>query len=106
MNLDEFEKKLSQCRQLLIIVHNNPDPDAIASAEALRFLVENRSGVKVSIAYGGYIGRAENREMVRQLGIRLKQFNRIRLGNYDCIALVDTQPGAGNNSLPATVKCD
>jgi nanoRNase/pAp phosphatase (c-di-AMP/oligoRNAs hydrolase) len=47
-------------KEILIIVHNNPDPDAIASANALSFLAENLSNVKASIAYGGSIGRTEN----------------------------------------------
>jgi nanoRNase/pAp phosphatase (c-di-AMP/oligoRNAs hydrolase) len=45
---------------LLILTHNNPDPDAIASAVALNFLLANKLGVESHIAYEGIIGRAEN----------------------------------------------
>jgi nanoRNase/pAp phosphatase (c-di-AMP/oligoRNAs hydrolase) len=109
--LSEASKELKALRELLagkkeflIIIHNNPDPDAIGSAAALAYLAEKLSTVKVSIAYGGYIGRAENRVMVNKLKIQLKQIRRIKYTRYDMLALVDTQPGAGNNSLPPGQK--
>jgi nanoRNase/pAp phosphatase (c-di-AMP/oligoRNAs hydrolase) len=92
-------------KHLLILTHNNPDPDAIASALALSYLVKERSNIETSIAYGGNIGRAENKEMVKKLNIHLKKINRLKLTQYDRIALVDTQPGAKNNSLPSKRKC-
>lgn len=93
-------------RELLIITHTHPDPDSIASAAALQLLVKRRFGVNASIAYSGIIARAENRAMVNKLKIPLKQYNRIKPTRYDCIALVDSQPGAGNNVLTAESDCD
>jgi len=94
--LQQLDKVLEDKEHLLIIVHNHPDPDAIASAAALSALAENRTDIKTSIAYGGFIGRAENQTMVKKLKIRLKEYNRIKLDKYDCLALVDGQPKAGN----------
>lgn len=93
-------------RELLIITHTHPDPDSIASAAALQLLVKRQFGVDSSIAYSGIIARAENRAMVNKLKIQLKQYNRIKQSRYDCIALVDSQPGAGNNVLTADSDCD
>jgi nanoRNase/pAp phosphatase (c-di-AMP/oligoRNAs hydrolase) len=104
--LKQLEKTVSGKKNLLIVVHNNPDPDAIMSGEALRYLVSSLYGIDASIAYGGHIGRAENQALVRKLGIKLKQFNRIRLDTYDLVACVDTQPDAGNNLLSAGSRCD
>jgi nanoRNase/pAp phosphatase (c-di-AMP/oligoRNAs hydrolase) len=101
--LRELNRLLDGREHLLIIIHNTPDPDAIASAAALAFLAEKRTGTQSSIAYGGIIGRAENREMIRRLNIQMKQISRISFRKYDCVALVDTQPGSGNNSLPPGV---
>ena len=101
----QLEKLLAGQKRLLIVLHNNPDPDALASALALKYLAQKQNDIKVSIAYGGIIGRAENRAMVRELKIPLKNVNRIRFERYNRIALVDTQPGATNNSLPAHVHC-
>ncbi len=43
--------------------------------------------------------------MVSKLKIPMKQINRIRFASYSRVAVVDTQPVAGNNSLPAEVPC-
>lgn len=91
--LDGFFKGASE---LLVVTHNNPDPDALASAQALSHLAKVRYGVHASLAFRGNITRAENRAMIRLLHIRLKQFNRVRLEKYGRIALVDGQPLAGN----------
>jgi nanoRNase/pAp phosphatase (c-di-AMP/oligoRNAs hydrolase) len=91
--------------RLLIVIHNNPDPDAIASASALKFFLEARYGLEASVAYGGAVGRAENRTMVNKLKIKMKRLGRLKLKNYDRIAFVDTQPGAGNHALPPGRKC-
>jgi len=104
--LERLGKVVEGRRELLIITHTHPDPDTIASAAALKFLVKQCYGVNSSIAYSGIIARAENRAMVQKLNISLKEYNRIKLSRYDCIALVDSQPGAGNNVLTADSDCD
>lgn len=93
-------------KKLLIVLHNYPDPDAIASAYGLSYLVKNRYSVENDIVYGGFIGRAENRAMLTELKIKLKNINRVRFKTFNCFALVDTQPGAGNNSFPKKTACD
>ena len=103
--LAEFDRVFDGSKKLLVIMHNHPDPDALASAAALSYLTKKRYNVRTDISYGGFIGRAENQAMVQELKIPLKRINRIRYSNYDRIALVDTQPGAGNNSLPADAEC-
>jgi nanoRNase/pAp phosphatase (c-di-AMP/oligoRNAs hydrolase) len=85
----------------LILLHNDPDPDAIASAVALRHLLLKELNVGSDIVYQGIIGRAENRALVRYLGQPLRLLTTADLTSELPIALVDTQPGAGNNALPA-----
>ena len=89
---------------LVILPHDNPDPDALASAAALRFLAKELVERDATIALGGYVGRAENRAMVRYLSIPLVPVQDLRLDGDAVIALVDTQPGRSNNSLPAGVR--
>ena len=84
---------------LLILPHNDPDPDAIASAVALRYLLAERLGMESKIGYQGIIGRAENRMLVRYLSQPLRPLTDADLAGKVSIALVDTQPGAGNNAL-------
>ena len=86
--------------KFLILTHDNPDPDAMSSVAALRYLIEERAHTKVYAAYSGMLGRSENRAMMRLLNLNIKQMKSIKLSNFDAIALIDTQPGAGNNILP------
>ena len=104
--LDQLKKLFKNTKHLLIVVHTNPDPDAIASAAALQHLVKGLLKVEASIAYSGNVGRAENREMLKKLKIHMKQIKRINFDKYDRIALVDTQVGAGNHPLPDKTGCD
>lgn len=89
---------------LVILPHDNPDPDALASAAALRFLAQQLVGCEATIGLGGYVGRAENRAMLRYLNIPLVPVQDLRLDHASRIALVDTQPGRSNNSLPAGLQ--
>ncbi len=102
--LSRLEEVLKDCRRLLILTHDNPDPDSISSAVALKYLVRERFGIRSTVGYGGIVGRAENKAMLRVLKIKLSPVWRIRMHKYRHIALVDTQPQTGNNSLPPEVK--
>jgi len=92
---------LGEASNILIVTHDDPDPDSIASALALAYLLERRQGVNTTLAYGGIIGRAENKAMVRLLSIELTPFSELDPGRYDAVALVDALPGAGNVTLPS-----
>ncbi len=87
-------------KELVILTHNDPDPDSIASAWGLGWLLESALPVQCTLAYSGIIGRAENRAMVEHLRIPLQQVTQIGLKPENAIILVDTQPGTGNNILP------
>jgi len=84
----------------LILTHNFPDPDAIASAYALHYLAEKAFGISSRIAYRGVIGRAENRNMVSLLHLPYMPFQAGDLKKFQHVALVDTQPGFKNNGFP------
>ena len=104
--LKKLRRVLRGAQSSLIVLQDNPDPDAIASAAALAELVRRTSAARVSIAYGGTVGRAENRELVRYLAIGLAPAEETDFGASDVVALVDTQPGTGNNALPPDVRAD
>jgi nanoRNase/pAp phosphatase (c-di-AMP/oligoRNAs hydrolase) len=99
--LNQLLDLLAGAKSVLILPHNDPDPDAIASAVGLRQLLAQRLGLETQVAYQGIIGRSENKALVRFLGRPLKQLGETDLRRASHIALVDTQPGAGNNPLPA-----
>ena len=84
----------------LIYMHDNPDPDALAAGLGLGRLFEHELGTSVTLGHGGIVGRAQNRAMVETLGIQLAPVDRLKPDAFDLIALVDSQPETGNNSLP------
>ncbi|MBM4372976.1 MAG: hypothetical protein FJ098_15080 [Deltaproteobacteria bacterium] len=96
---------LSGGRRLVIYLHDAPDPDTIAAGWILARVGEHL-GLRPLMVHGGNLGRAENRTMVRVLRIPLRRLDGVRLRRLatDRFALVDTQPGAGNNSFPAGLR--
>ncbi len=101
--LAELDQALKGCRTLLILIHDYPDPDAIASGFAFAHFVHKRYHIRTRIAYGGLITRAENRAMVQQLKIHMTHTSKLRWKRHKWIALLDTQPSFGNHSLPPDV---
>ena len=87
-------------KRILILAHNNPDPDAIGAAFAMKNLLHVKLKKKVVIAYMGIVGRLENRELVKQCNIDMLNSVNLNFKRFDHIILVDTQPQAGNVYIP------
>jgi nanoRNase/pAp phosphatase (c-di-AMP/oligoRNAs hydrolase) len=104
--LEENLEKLAGTRRLLVYMHDNPDPDALAAASGLKRLFEDELDAEVTLGRGGIVGRAENRAMVEALRIPLAPVEELSLARFDRLAIVDSQPGTGNNSLPAKRRVD
>lgn len=99
--VEELQGAFAAHRRILVLSHDNPDPDALASAFLLARVLETLVDGSVTVAYAGIIGRAENRAMLRELELEPTPLAQVDTDDFDAIALVDTQPGAGNNSLPS-----
>ncbi|MCU0645021.1 MAG: hypothetical protein MUC94_12265 [bacterium] len=109
MNSTESKKRISKLERLLRIIegkktalivgHNNPDPDSIASAMAFQYFLSEIGGIKSDIVFGGIIGRAENRALLSYLNLDLYYLDEVDPCNYEIIALVDTHGGMGNNPI-------
>ena len=85
-------------KDLAIVVHDNPDPDAIASALALQKIADSFD-VRSSILYHGEIGHQENKAFVNLLGIDLNRMEEHDISEFDDIAMVDCAVPAANNML-------
>lgn len=86
--------------KVLIVTHDNPDPDSIAAAVALRHLFVVKAGQDAVLTYGGVIGRSENRNMVKELDIPMVPICKLDIKQFRVVCMVDTQPNTGNNSWP------
>jgi nanoRNase/pAp phosphatase (c-di-AMP/oligoRNAs hydrolase) len=101
--MDKLHHVVQNKRKILIVTHTNPDPDAIASAYALRHLFASW-GVNSVLVYGGIIGRAENKAMIKRLRIPIRSIQTITPFNFKVVALVDAQPSSGNAPLPRSLE--
>lgn len=98
--VEQLREVFGSASHVLVLSHDNPDPDALASGFALGAVLHDLVGVDATVGYAGIIGRAENRAMVRELDLSPVRLEEIDWNAIDAAALVDTQPGVGNNSLP------
>jgi nanoRNase/pAp phosphatase (c-di-AMP/oligoRNAs hydrolase) len=101
--IDFLSRHREMLSPLLILTHDFPDPDALASAFALQHLAQS-FGIQSRIVYDGEIGRTENKAMVRLLRIPVHKVRKAWLNKYVSIALVDTQPAFENNPFPRNRK--
>lgn len=88
-NKGKLLSQLTREQRWLILV--NADPDAMASALALKRILSHR--VKdVAIAKVNEISRPDNLAMVRYTRLHMVNFHRLMVPQYDYFALVDSQP--------------
>ena len=88
---------------VLILTHDNPDPDALASGKAFATLLKSAWNIPSQLLYSGLVQRPENRAMLNILTPEWVHSDVLPgLDQFSAVALIDTQPGAGNNRLPAT----
>ena len=88
--LEDFKDK-----KIAIIAHNDPDPDALASAYALQRIFSSRE-IESKIFYSGDISHQENRAMINLLQIEPEKVSNpkeIKDEGFTDIALVDFHPG-------------
>jgi nanoRNase/pAp phosphatase (c-di-AMP/oligoRNAs hydrolase) len=90
----------------IIIIHDNPDPDCLASAMALRHLLAMKLSRDAVITFSGMIGRSENIAMAKELEITLIPLEMVNLDEVSAVCMLDTQPGVGNNSLAPDCRVD
>lgn len=89
-------------QDILILIQNDPDPDAIASGLALRALL-GRNKQTAPIGSFGEVTRNENLNMIELLDIPVMKVTPDDLSHFSKIALVDVQPPYFKN---CTIKAD
>jgi nanoRNase/pAp phosphatase (c-di-AMP/oligoRNAs hydrolase) len=87
--LKKFYEQFSGKDRVLILI--NADPDAIASAMAVKRLLWRKVS-EVTITNINVIKRPDNISLVRLLGLNLINFHKIHLSEFDRFVIVDSQP--------------
>ena len=96
---DRLLSVLDEYREVTVIMHNNPDPDAIAAGWALFLLVNQRLRKPVRLVGRGPILRAENLQFIKLLQPPIELVDEISLDAHTATVLVDCSPASVNHLL-------
>jgi nanoRNase/pAp phosphatase (c-di-AMP/oligoRNAs hydrolase) len=95
---------LADKKRILITTHTHPDPDALASCQALHTLLSQRlEGAEVRVSFKGGVGGGLNEAFAHLTQLTPVAWDELDLKAWDAIVLMDTQPAFANNPLPADV---
>src|SRR6266536_1220697 len=89
--VQQYQRYFSDADRVLIMLHNDPDPDAMASGLALRTLLRR---TKTTAILGALqpMTRPENLRMANMLDIHVETVTPAQFTEFDRIATVDVQP--------------
>jgi nanoRNase/pAp phosphatase (c-di-AMP/oligoRNAs hydrolase) len=87
----QYQRYLSDAERLLILLHNDPDPDALASGLAIRNVLHRTKATAIIGAIQG-VTRPENLRMVNLLDIHVEPVTPESVKEYDRLVMVDVQP--------------
>jgi nanoRNase/pAp phosphatase (c-di-AMP/oligoRNAs hydrolase) len=89
--VQQYQRYFSDADRVLILLHHDPDPDAIASGLALRNLLRRTRQTAIIGTLQG-VSRPENQRMLKLLDIQIETLTPAGFKEFDKIALVDVQP--------------
>jgi nanoRNase/pAp phosphatase (c-di-AMP/oligoRNAs hydrolase) len=89
--VQQYQRYFSDADRVLIMLHNDPDPDAMASGLALRNVLHRTKATAIIGAIQG-VTRPENLRMLNLLDIHIEPVTPSSLNDFDRIAMVDVQP--------------
>jgi nanoRNase/pAp phosphatase (c-di-AMP/oligoRNAs hydrolase) len=91
LRVQQYQRFFSDADKVLILLHNDPDPDAMASGLALRAVLRRTRQTAVIGALQG-VTRPENQRMMHLLDIHLEIVTPADVAGFDRVAMVDVQP--------------
>jgi len=89
--VQQYQRYFADADRVLIMLHNDPDPDAMASGLALRNILRRTKTTAIIGAIHG-VTRPENQRMVNLLDIHVETITPEMLKEFDRVAMVDVQP--------------
>lgn len=90
--LHEYLSQLDQETKAVITMQYTPDPDSMASALGVQWLLEARYGISSEIIAKGQVSHPQNLTMRNVLGIQLKDKPKYDYEDYGLVIVVDTVP--------------
>lgn len=100
LNYERLMEMVHPDDSLLLLMHGSPDPDAVASAMALREILQKTKGLsKSAFCATEPLIRQQNIEFVSSLRIYIQHINQVDIDAYRLVALLDAQPSFLSSSL-------
>jgi nanoRNase/pAp phosphatase (c-di-AMP/oligoRNAs hydrolase) len=97
--VQQYQRYFADADRVLILLHNEPDPDALAAGLALRNVLRRTRTTAIIAALQG-VTRPENIRMADLLDIQVETIKPEELASFDRIATVDVQPHYFHGLLP------
>ena len=97
--VQQYQRYFADADRVLILLHNEPDPDALAAGLALRNLLRRTRTTAIICAMQG-VSRPENLRMADLLDIQVEPITAAEFSTFDRIATVDVQPHYFGGLLP------
>lgn len=97
--LEQLRKVTDGAERVALLLQDDPDPDGIASAIALRTVLGRNRATTPLFSFGSTT-RAENLAMLRLLDVSVEAADLEMLRAFPCIALLDVQPVYFEERIP------
>ena len=97
--VQQYQRYFADADRVLILLHNEPDPDALAAGLALRNVLRRTRTTAIIGALQG-VSRPENLRMADLLDIQVETLKPDDFASFDRIATVDVQPHYFGGLLP------
>ncbi|MBE0557500.1 MAG: hypothetical protein IH628_09740, partial [Proteobacteria bacterium] len=93
LNVFKLKSMIRENDTLAILMNGSPDPDAVASAMALREILNQTKPLEkcVFVATEPVI-RYQNAEFIREMKVDIQMLDKVDLKEFRLIAVVDAQP--------------
>jgi len=97
--VQQYQRYFADADRVLILLHNEPDPDAMAAGLALRSVLRRTRTTAIIGAMQG-VTRPENLRMADLLDIHIEPITAEEFAGFDRVATVDVQPHYFGGLLP------
>jgi nanoRNase/pAp phosphatase (c-di-AMP/oligoRNAs hydrolase) len=93
LNVFKLKTMVRENDTLAVLIYGSPDPDAVASAMALReILNQTKPLAKCIFVATEPVIRYQNAEFIREMKVEIQMLDKVDLGEFRLIAVVDAQP--------------
>jgi nanoRNase/pAp phosphatase (c-di-AMP/oligoRNAs hydrolase) len=93
LNVFKLKTMVRENDTLAVLIYGSPDPDAVASAMALReILNQTKPLAKCIFVATEPVIRHQNAEFIREMKVEIQMLDKVDLREFRLIAIVDAQP--------------